>query len=411
MEQNTFQTIIAIVIWTAIALSILWYIKKSYFPYRTNKLSTIMYGEDYFDIMVGARGFKANKDGEIVEDETNARKGWLWGLIPGRFYPYWFFSLKNDIKLTVTIKISEKNLLPTDVIKFRNKNMLVVEREIITDYIFFENTYYFGFKELETGNDYIQPMKEGGLIDFGAEGIDDPDIKKFSQQLEQLLKASTVVQRQVQDLENIDVEVVIADVVRVTNGRKYLFQQKDWYPFAETAIKSAVREICASNSYSSLIKMKTETTEIMIGKGGTQTPLTDEINEDYKKLNLGHKSLSVKFEEVDLGEESSKIAESLENIQKSRRGIIQKIYDTISKYVELNLKAKEIGLAKQAIIDIQKVINKGQKAKWKNLSKEGCSITHYYEGSNPQNNSQSNDGIAALAKNLSFVQEKEGGKS
>lgn len=411
MEKTILEIIIPSILWTLVIIATIWLIKKSYIPYRQNLILIIMYGGKYYDAMIGIRGMKIDRrTGDVVVDEKNRRKGILWGLIPGRFYLYPFFHLKNDIKLIITEKKQAQNVLTTDTVKFKNGNMAVVFREITTDYLYAETTYYFGFKDLETGNDHLKMDMNQAIPDLDLSKIDDPEIKKFSLELDQVLRASQAIQGQVQDLENIDVEIVLADVVKITNANKYVFQQKDWYNPKETVLKSAIREICAENSYSSLVKMQSETNEVMISRSKTKVTLAEEINKDYTDLNLGHQSLKIKLEEVDLGEKSTEIAESLEKIQQSKRAIVQKIYDTITGFLKLRLFSKKVDIAKNAVLDIKGKADASVEKKWDAIQES--KLTHYFESANsgPGSTGSGTD-IAEFQKLLSFLTEEKTGNS
>lgn len=404
--QQRLELVLQVLLWASVILIFLTYLKKCYVPYRPGKINVIMYDEDYHDAMIGIRGLKINQNGDVAPDESNSPKGLLWGLIPGRFYLYPFFKLKDDIELIITEKKDASLVTAEDQVISRNRSIAVVKRTVITNYLLYENTYYFGFKQLETGNDSITASEDGpgvDAIDFSS--VEDPEIKKFSQQLNQLLEASSVMQSKIKDLENIDIEIAVADVVRITNVRKYLFQQKSWYPPKETLLKSAMREFCAERSYSDLIQMQTSTAEIVIRKGTKDILLARHLNKGHQRLNLGHKSLAVMLEEIDFGEESREIRNSLEEIQEAKRSITKQLYESLKDYIKLNLFSKKIGLVKQAILDIKSTANETEKLKWRAMSGKNSKITHYFGGNEKGDGGEV--GIAEFQKLLLMFSEEE----
>jgi hypothetical protein len=278
--MNFVELIITIATWTVTFILLGIWLKDSFVSYREGKISVVMYGDEFFTALIGVRGYEVERwTGRVIKitdtRRSKLRKGMFWGLIPGWFYPAPFFRMKRDIKLVVTEKKHPVNVdASKEKVMFKTDTAVITYREVTTDYILFQNTYFFGFGDLETGNDKLihnDPTKE--------------------------------------QLENLDVQIFIGDKIQITNVRDYLFKEHDWYTPKENLFKSAIREIATTNSYRNLQLTKTESQSLTIGG----VKLASYMNRQMAKYDLGNKSIDINIDDIGLGPKSKPYADELNN--------------------------------------------------------------------------------------------------
>lgn len=353
-----------IIAWSVLAILFFWWLKLSYVPYREGKISVVMYGESFYTGLLGVAGKAVERwTGKVIDSDK--RKGMLWGLLPGAFFPWPFFHMKRDIPLVLIEKktLSEVKAEKGEVIMFQTGTTVgataITHREVITDYILYQNTYFFGFGDLETGND--------ALLSTGDDA---------------------------QQLEHLDIIMFLGDKIVITNVKDYIFREDNWVTPKENLFKSVIREIAIGTTYKKLQRIKTETGSLMVGN----QPLADYMNAQMDSFNLGNNSIDINIDDIHLGKNSAAYKSNLDKRAAGTLLVDIARFDATAAIERLRANKEALKAIQEYKLALMQQVDATAHAKWNLI--QASRITHFFESNGKPVTEENKDELIKLIEML-----------